>query len=43
MEEFVPTELLPTEYGGKAGDIKTIKADLMDKLVQHRCVEWFFF
>lgn len=34
----MPAELLPTEYGGKAGDLKDIKRDIIESLYRHRLV-----
>lgn len=34
--KYVPKDLLPTEYGGKAGDIDTLKADFAMEVANHR-------
>ncbi|KAJ6616101.1 Clavesin-1, partial [Pseudolycoriella hygida] len=32
LYKFVPLEMLPNEYGGKAGSIEVLKKDMMEKL-----------
>lgn len=36
LYKFVPKDLLPNEYGGKAGEVSDIKADMQKKLDQYR-------
>lgn len=36
LYQFVPKDLLPTEYGGKSGDVKDIKADIKMALDKKR-------
>lgn len=36
LEEFVPKDLLPNEYGGKAGTIEEILSDWIQKVEDHR-------
>lgn len=38
LYKFVPKDLLPTEYGGKSGDVKDIKAAVKKALDSHRYV-----
>lgn len=39
LHKHINKSLLPTEYGGSAGCVRYIAADLKDKLMQRR--EWF--
>lgn len=36
LYKFVPKDLLPTEYGGKAGDVKDIKEVLRQNIDKYR-------
>lgn len=36
MEKFVPKELLPAEYGGKAGTVEEIKSFWLKKVEEKR-------
>jgi len=36
LYKFVPLEMLPNEYGGKAGSLKVLKKDMVDKLNTYR-------
>lgn len=36
LYDYVPQELLPTEYGGKAGSMRDIKTNYVKKLEDHR-------
>lgn len=39
LYKHINKELLPTEYGGSTGCVKSIAAELKDKVMQRR--EWF--
>lgn len=36
LYKFVPLELLPNEYGGKAGSLKDLKKEMVEKLMSNR-------
>lgn len=36
LYKSVPKDILPNEYGGKAGEVKDIKADMKKKLDLYR-------
>lgn len=38
LYKSVPKDILPNEYGGKAGEVKDIKADMKKKLDLYRWV-----
>lgn len=39
LHKHINKDILPTEYGGSAGSLASITADLPDKIMQRR--EWF--
>jgi len=36
FNKFVPKDLMPTEYGGKAGDVADLKQDFLNKVIKYR-------